>query len=94
MTRMGRHVLPASEKALFVLNWLARRVRPGLKPYIPDFRRAFHHFCLHAGACSAVSLGYQIILNRNFDILTVNTKVTSERLSIGIANTTPVLQPS
>lgn len=49
MTRMGRHVLPASEKALFVLNWLARRVRPDLKPYIPDFRRAFDHFCLHAG---------------------------------------------
>jgi 3-ketoacyl-CoA synthase len=50
MTRMGRHVLPASEKALYVLNWLARRMRPGLKSYIPDFRRAFHHFCLHAGA--------------------------------------------
>ncbi len=50
MTRMGRHVLPAGEKALFLLNWLARRVRPGLKPYTPDFRRAFDHFCLHAGA--------------------------------------------
>ena len=47
---MGRHVLPAGEKALFVLNWLARRVSPNLKPYVPDFRRAFDHFCLHAGA--------------------------------------------
>jgi hypothetical protein len=55
MTRMGRHVLPASEQALYVLNWLARRMRPGLKPYIPDFRRAFHHFCLHAGACCFVA---------------------------------------
>jgi hypothetical protein len=29
-------------------------MRPGLKPYIPDFRRAFHHFCLHAGARAAM----------------------------------------
>jgi hypothetical protein len=40
-----------------VLNWLVRRMRPGLKPYIPDYRRAFHHFCLHAGACSLVACG-------------------------------------
>jgi 3-ketoacyl-CoA synthase len=64
MTRMGRHVLPAGEKALFVLNWLARRVRPGLKPYIPDFRRAFDHFCLHAGGRGVIEgLGAQLRLD-------------------------------
>ena len=62
MTRMGRHVLPASEQALYVLNWLARRVRPGFKPYIPDFRRAFHHFCLHAGACWGMHVMMQLNL--------------------------------
>ena len=58
MTRMGPSVLPLSEKLLFVLNWLARRLPGGggVKPYIPDFRRAFDHFCLHAGALTPFPL--------------------------------------
>ncbi len=56
MTRMGRSVLPVSEQILFALNWLWRHcVNRAVKPYVPDFRQAFDHFCLHAGAqsCSA-----------------------------------------
>ena len=51
VTKMGPAVLPLSEKLLFALNWMARRLPGGrgIKPYIPDFRRAFDHFCLHAG---------------------------------------------
>ncbi len=51
MTKMGPAVLPLSEKLLFALNWMVRRLPGGrgIKPYIPDFRRAFDHFCLHAG---------------------------------------------
>ncbi len=52
MTRMGRAVLPVSEQNLFALNWLWRHcVNRAVKPYVPDFRQAFDHFCLHAGAC-------------------------------------------
>ena len=51
MTRMGRSVLPVSEQILFALNWLWRHcVNRAVKPYVPDFRQAFDHFCLHAGA--------------------------------------------
>lgn len=52
MTKMGPAVLPLSEKLLFALNWMVRRLPGGhgIKPYIPDFRRAFDHFCLHAGS--------------------------------------------
>lgn len=44
-------MLPWSEKLMFALNWLARQFcQPGtVAPYIPDFTRAFDHFCLHAG---------------------------------------------
>ena len=55
MTRMGRSVLPVSEQILFALNWLWRHcVNRAVKPYVPDFRQAFDHFCLHAGAQIAV----------------------------------------
>ena len=54
MTRMGRSVLPVSEQILFALNWLWRHcVNRAVKPYVPDFRQAFDHFCLHAGAQAA-----------------------------------------
>ena len=53
MTRMGRAVLPVSEQILFALNWLWRHcINRAVKPYVPDFRQAFDHFCLHAGVCS------------------------------------------
>ena len=53
LTALGPLVLPASEKAKFVVNWLQRRLAGrGRKPpaYVPDFTKAFDHFCLHAGA--------------------------------------------
>ena len=50
LTRMGPLVLPLSEKAAFAASLFARKVLGmKLKPYVPDFRRAFNHFCLHAG---------------------------------------------
>ena len=50
LTRLGPLVLPLSEKAAFAASLFARKVL-GMKrkPYVPDFRRAFNHFCLHAG---------------------------------------------
>lgn len=50
MTRMGRAVLPVSEQILFALNWLWRHcISRKVAPYVPDFKQAFDHFCLHAG---------------------------------------------
>ena len=50
MTLMGPYVLPFTEQLLFAVNWLCRRMfRRSVKPYVPDFKRAFQHFCLHAG---------------------------------------------
>jgi len=51
LTKLGPLVLPLAEKARFAADLAARKLL-GLKrkPYVPDFRRAFDHFCLHAGA--------------------------------------------
>ncbi|KAL6769302.1 hypothetical protein ACKKBG_A30480 [Auxenochlorella protothecoides x Auxenochlorella symbiontica] len=56
LTRLGPLVLPWSEKLMFAFNWVARQVcQPGtVAPYVPDFTRAFDHFCLHAGGRGVV----------------------------------------
>lgn len=50
LTKLGPKVLPWSEKLLYAANWVARKVAPGKwQEYVPDFKEAFDHFCLHAG---------------------------------------------
>ena len=52
LTKMGPLVLPVSEQLKFAANWVARASlgpAKGPSPYVPDFKRAFDHFCLHAG---------------------------------------------
>ncbi|CAN6288484.1 unnamed protein product [Urochloa humidicola] len=54
ITTLGPLVLPLSEQLKFLWSLVHRRVlraRGGVvgRPYIPDFRRAFEHFCVHAG---------------------------------------------
>lgn len=55
MTRLGPLVLPVSEKIFFVLNLIAKSlIGKGVKTYTPDFKRAFDHFCLHAGGRAVI----------------------------------------
>ncbi|XP_019180832.1 PREDICTED: 3-ketoacyl-CoA synthase 20-like [Ipomoea nil] len=51
ITTLGPLVLPMSEQLLFFLTLVARKVfkMKKVKPYIPDFKLAFEHFCIHAG---------------------------------------------
>lgn len=51
ITTLGPLVLPMSEQLLFFGTLVARKVfKMGkIKPYIPDFKLAFEHFCIHAG---------------------------------------------
>ncbi|ERN02947.1 hypothetical protein AMTRI_Chr04g249870 [Amborella trichopoda] len=55
ITTMGPLVLPASEQLLFLLSLIGRKIfNPKWKPYIPDFKQAFEHFCIHAGGRAVV----------------------------------------
>ncbi|CAA2967957.1 3-ketoacyl- synthase 20-like [Olea europaea subsp. europaea] len=50
ITTLGPLVLPMSEQLLFFLTLVAKKVfKMKIKPYIPDFKLAFEHFCIHAG---------------------------------------------
>ncbi|KAG6493867.1 3-ketoacyl-CoA synthase 6-like [Zingiber officinale] len=58
ITTVGPLVLPVTEQLRFLASLVARRLmgaaRPGWKPYIPDFKRAFEHFCIHAGGRAVI----------------------------------------
>ncbi|ERN08249.1 hypothetical protein AMTR_s00018p00245180 [Amborella trichopoda] len=50
ITTLGPLVLPLSEQLLFFFTLMARKVlKKKVKPYIPNFKLAFEHFCIHAG---------------------------------------------
>jgi hypothetical protein len=50
ITTLRPLVLPLSEQLKFLRSLVLRRSRGGgARPYIPDFRRPFEHFCVHAG---------------------------------------------
>ncbi|CAL8466615.1 g6151 [Coccomyxa elongata] len=50
ITTLGPLVLPFSEQILFLANLVSRKVlgKKG-KPYVPDFKKAFEHVCIHTG---------------------------------------------
>ncbi|XP_004498007.1 3-ketoacyl-CoA synthase 11-like [Cicer arietinum] len=50
ITTLGPLVLPMSEQLLFFVTLVGRKIfKMKIKPYIPDFKLAFEHFCIHAG---------------------------------------------
>ncbi|KAI3763846.1 hypothetical protein L2E82_13844 [Cichorium intybus] len=55
ISTIGPLVLPATEQLLFLFNLVGRKfLKLNLKPYIPDFKKAFHHFCIHAGGRAVI----------------------------------------
>ncbi|CAI9781248.1 unnamed protein product [Fraxinus pennsylvanica] len=55
ITTLGPLVLPISEQFLFFITLIARKFfNPKIKPYIPDFKLAFDHFCIHAGGRAVI----------------------------------------
>ncbi|KAK7338123.1 hypothetical protein VNO77_18723 [Canavalia gladiata] len=51
ITTLGPLVLPFSEQFMFFVSLVRRKLlkQARVKPYIPDFKLAFEHFCIHAG---------------------------------------------
>ncbi|KAM7484562.1 hypothetical protein LguiA_000571 [Lonicera macranthoides] len=55
ITTIGPLVLPASEQVLFLIALIRRKIfKSKSKPYIPNFKRAFEHFCIHAGGRAVI----------------------------------------
>ncbi|MCL7040299.1 hypothetical protein MKW94_021918 [Papaver nudicaule] len=51
ITTLGPLVLPLSEQLRFLITMVTKKIfkNPKIKTYIPDFKLAFEHFCIHAG---------------------------------------------
>ncbi|XP_047338046.1 3-ketoacyl-CoA synthase 1 [Impatiens glandulifera] len=54
ITTLGPLVLPFSEQLMFFITLMRKKLNSRsrtkkIKPYIPDFKLAFEHFCIHAG---------------------------------------------
>ncbi|KAI3820181.1 hypothetical protein L1987_14039 [Smallanthus sonchifolius] len=55
ITTLGPLVLPISEQLLFFCTLIAKKLlKNDIKPYIPDFKLAFEHFCIHAGGRAVI----------------------------------------
>uniref|UniRef100_A0A1J3F0Q8 3-ketoacyl-CoA synthase n=1 Tax=Noccaea caerulescens TaxID=107243 RepID=A0A1J3F0Q8_NOCCA len=55
ITTLGPLVLPISEQILFFVTLVVKKLFNGKgKPYIPDFKLAFEHFCIHAGGRAVI----------------------------------------
>ncbi|KAL1531825.1 3-ketoacyl-CoA synthase 5 [Salvia divinorum] len=69
ITAIGPLVLPASEQLLFALSLIGRKLfNPKWKAYVPDFKEAFEHFCIHAGGRAVI------------DELQKNLRLTNEQV--------------
>ncbi|QHO22589.1 hypothetical protein HN51_046437 [Arachis hypogaea] len=49
ITTLGPMVLSFSEQFMFLVSLIRKKMGAKVKPYIPNFKYAFEHFCIHAG---------------------------------------------
>ncbi|MED6179678.1 Protein Nef [Stylosanthes scabra] len=55
ITTLGPLVLPISEQLLFLVTLVAKKMfNAKVKAYVPDFKLAFNHFCIHAGGRAVI----------------------------------------
>lgn len=72
ITRLGPLVLPVTEQLLFFATLILRKFfKDDAKPYIPDFKLAFDHFCIHAGGRAVIDE-----LEKNLQLLPVHVEAS------------------
>ncbi|KAK9270875.1 hypothetical protein L1049_026461 [Liquidambar formosana] len=72
ITTLGPLVLPISEQLLFFATLLVKKLfNANVKPYIPDFKLAFDHFCIHAGGRAVIDE-----LEKNLQLLPIHVEAS------------------
>lgn len=56
LTRLGPLILPLSEKLRFAYNMVQQKLRGKgkVERYVPDFRKAVQHICIHSGGRAVI----------------------------------------
>ncbi|KAI3949346.1 hypothetical protein MKW98_023283 [Papaver atlanticum] len=76
ITTLGPLVLPVSEQLLFLATLVIKKLfNPKVKPYIPDFKLAFEHFCIHAGGRGVIDE-----MEKNLDLLPIHVEASRSTL--------------
>lgn len=76
ITTLGPLVLPISEQLLFFGNLVARKMlRLKVRSYIPDFKLAFEHFCIHTGGRGVIDA-----IEKQLELLPENVAPSRETL--------------
>ncbi|GMI89745.1 3-ketoacyl-CoA synthase 4 [Hibiscus trionum] len=72
ITTLGPLVLPISEQLLFFTTLFVKKLfNASVKPYIPDFKLAFDHFCIHAGGRAVIDE-----LEKNLQLLPIHVEAS------------------
>lgn len=72
ITTLGPLVLPISEQLLFFATLVVKKLSNAkVKPYIPDFKLAFDHFCIHAGGRAVIDE-----LEKNLQLLPLHVEAS------------------
>ncbi|CAI9755872.1 unnamed protein product [Fraxinus pennsylvanica] len=72
ITTLGPLVLPISEQLLFFATLVLKKFfKKSVKPYIPDFKLAFDHFCIHAGGRAVIDE-----LEKNLQLLPLHVEAS------------------
>ncbi|XP_047316383.1 3-ketoacyl-CoA synthase 4-like [Impatiens glandulifera] len=72
ITTLGPLVLPVSEQLLFFSTLVLKKLlNKNVKPYIPDFKLAFDHFCIHAGGRAVIDE-----LEKNLELMPIHVEAS------------------
>ncbi|GLJ43773.1 hypothetical protein SUGI_0911260 [Cryptomeria japonica] len=65
LAKLGPNVLPLREQLYYAYNWLCiKLLKMKVEAYVPNFKLAFQHFCVHPGARGVISgIGKSLKLN-------------------------------